>query len=282
MKKIAVTGGNGKLGRVLIRDLQEHGFEVKNLDLARSSDVKCHTQQVDLCDFGQSVDALADQDAVIHLAAICQARVAPAAETFRVNMMSTFNVFHAAKLLKIRRVVWASSETTLGLAWSKENPPKYVPVDEAHFPYPTSTYALSKQLGEITADWYAQQEPMSFVGLRFSNIMTPDDYPEFRSYWSDPLQRVSNLWAYIDARDAAQACRLGLTADIKGSENFIITSPDTVMNRPTMDLLKEVFPKVEIRGALNGFDTPLLNDKARRMLGYNPVHSWRDTLNTSA
>lgn len=80
----------------------------------------------------------------------------------------------------------------------------------------------------------------------------------------------------------AQACRLGVTADINGSENFIITSSDTVMNRPTMELLKEVFPKVEIRQTLNGFDTPLLNDKARRMLGYNPVHSWRDTLNTSA
>lgn len=278
MKKIAVTGGNGKLGRVLVKELQEHGFEITNLDMARSADLKCHTRQVDLCDFGMTVDALSGMDGIVHLAAICQARVVPPAETFRVNMMSSFNVFHAAKILGIKRVVWASSETTLGLAWSKENPPHYLPVDEEHFPYPTSTYALSKQLAEVTAGWYAQQEGMSFVGLRFSNIMAVEDYQEFPAYWSNPLLRVWNLWAYIDARDAAQACRLGLAAEVNGSENFIITSPDTVMNRPTMDLIHEVFPAVEVRCGLSQFATPLLNEKARRMLGYNPVHSWRETI----
>jgi nucleoside-diphosphate-sugar epimerase len=277
MKKVAVTGGNGKLGRFVIADLLEHGFVVTNLDTDRSSDLKCNTRQVELCDFGQTIDSLSEVDGVIHLAAICQARVAAAAETFRVNTMSTFNVFHAAKLLGIKRVVWASSETTLGLAWSKENPPKYVPIDEDHFPYMDSTYALSKHVGEIIAAQYGKLYPMSFVGMRFSNVMAPADYEEFPTYWSDPLKRVWNLWAYIDGRDAAQACRLGLTADVKGSENFIITSPDTVMNRPTMDLLKEIFPNVQCRRQLNGFDTPLLNDKARRMLGYNPIHSWRSS-----
>jgi nucleoside-diphosphate-sugar epimerase len=278
MKKIAVTGGNGKLGRVLIKDLVEHGFVVTNLDLARSSDLKCDTRQVDLCDFGLTIDALDDHDGVIHLAAICQARVAPQAETFRVNTMSTFNVFHAAKVLGLKRVVWASSETTLGLAWSPQSPPKYVPIDEDHFPYPTSTYALSKQVGEVIAEQYANWSDMTFAGMRFSNVMVPNDYQEFPTYWSDPLKRVSNLWAYIDARDAAQACRLSLAADFKGSENFIITSPDTVMNRPTMGLLSEVFPKVSVRRELKGFETPLLNDKARRMLGYNPTHTWRETI----
>lgn len=278
MKKIAVTGGNGKLGRVLIHDLQEHGMEVTNLDLARSADLNCSTRQVDLCDLGTTVDALSGQDAVIHLAAICQARVVPEAETFRVNTISTFNVFHAAKLLGMKRVVWASSETTLGLAWSKENPPKYLPIDEAHFPYPTCNYALSKELGEVIAARYAEWFGMTFAGMRFSNVMVPADYSEFPSYWADPLKRVWNLWAYIDARDAAQACRLALTADIKGSENFIITSPDTVMNRPTMDLVREVFPTVELRQKLEASATPLLNDKARRILGYNPTHTWRETV----
>lgn len=275
MKKIAVTGGNGKLGRFVVADLLEHGFDVTNLDTDRSSDLKCRTRQVELCDFGQTIDALSEMDGVVHLAAICQVRVAPDAETFRVNTLSTFNVFHSAKVLEIPRVVWASSETTLGLAWSKDNPPKYVPIDEDHFPHTDSTYALSKHVGEIIAGQYARWGTTTFVGLRFSNIMAPQDYAEFPSYWSDPLKRVSNLWAYIDARDGTQACRLGLGADIKGSENFIITSPDTVMNRPTMELLKEVFPKVPVKRQLEGFDTPLLNEKARSMLGYKPTYSWR-------
>jgi nucleoside-diphosphate-sugar epimerase len=278
MKKIAVTGGNGKVGRVLIQDLMDHGFTVTNLDLARSSDVKCPTRQVDLADFGQTIDALAGQDSVIHLAAICQARVVPPAETFRVNTMSTFNVFHAAKVLGFKRVVWASSETTLGLAWSKEKPPKYLPIDEDHFPYPADTYALSKHVGEVIAGQYASWSDMTFAAMRFSNVMVPEDYKQFPTYWSDPLKRVWNLWAYIDARDAAQACRLALTANIKGSESFIITSPDTVMNRPTMDLIREVLPQVPVRRELPEFATPLLNDKARKVLGYNPTHTWRETV----
>jgi nucleoside-diphosphate-sugar epimerase len=278
MKKIAVTGGNGKVGRVLIQDLQEHGYTVTNLDLARSAEVKCHTRQVDLADFGQTIDALAGQDAVIHLAAICQARVVPPAETFRVNTMSTFNVFHAAKVLGMKRVVWASSETTLGLAWSKEKPPKYVPIDEEHYPYPADTYALSKHVGEVIAEQYANWTDMTFAAMRFSNVMIPEDYKQFPTYWSDSLKRVWNLWGYIDARDAAQACRLGLTANISKSDNFIISSPDTVMNRPTMDLIREVFPRVEVRRKLEGFETTLLNDKARKVLGYNPTHTWRETI----
>ena len=82
----------------------------------------------------------------------------------------------------------------------------------------------------------------------------------------------------FDARDAAQACRLGLTANISKSDNFIISSPDTVMNRPTMDLIREVFPRVEVRRKLESFETTLLNDKARKVLGYNPTHTWRETI----
>lgn len=282
MKKIAVTGGSGKLGRKVVQELLAHGFKVTNLDLFQTPEAACHTQQVDLCDLGTTVDAISGHDAVIHLAAICQARVVPPADTFRANLLSTFNVFHAAKLLGIGRVVWASSETTLGLPWSKQTPPRYVPVDEDHFPHPTTHYGLSKHLGEVIADWYAQREPMSFVGLRFSNIMDVQDYAAFPGYSNDPLERVWNLWAYIDSRDAAQACRLALTAEIAGSENFIISSPDTVMTRPTMELLREVFPDVEVRSPLQGFDTPLVNDKARRLLGYNPQHSWRDHANKNS
>jgi nucleoside-diphosphate-sugar epimerase len=263
---------------VLIEDLMSHDFEVTNLDLSRAADLTCRTRQLDLTDFGQTIDALAEHDAIIHLAAICQARIVPPAETFRINTMSTFNVFHAAKVLGIPRVVWASSETTLGLAWSKENPPRYLPIDEDHFPYPSTTYALSKHVGEIIAEQYAGWSGITFVGMRFSNVMVPEDYKQFPTYWPDPLKRLWNLWAYIDARDAAQACRLALTADLKGSDNFIITSPDTVMNRPTMDLIRDVFPEVEVRRELPEFATTLLNDKARRVLGYNPAHTWRETI----
>ena len=120
-----------------------------------------------------------------------------------------------------------------------------------------------------------------FVGLRFSNIMEPHDYERFPGFWDDPQLRSWNLWGYIDARDVAQSCRLALEVDLPGAEAFIIAAADTVMNRPSADLVAEVFPDVEVRGELGEFETLLSIEKARRLLGYEPAFSWRDATGRS-
>ena len=56
---------------------------------------------------------------------------------------------------------------------------------------------------------------IGFLGLRISNIMAPSDYAAFPSWQDDPQVRRWNLWGYVDARDVAQAVRLGLEADIE-------------------------------------------------------------------
>jgi nucleoside-diphosphate-sugar epimerase len=114
------------------------------------------------------------------------------------------------------------------------------------------------------------------VGLRFSNVMHPADYAEFPSFDADPMLRSWNLWGYIDARDGAQACRLGLELDATGCEVFVIANADTVMSTPSADLARQVFPDVEVRGEITGTQTLLSIDKARRVLGYEPQHTWRD------
>jgi nucleoside-diphosphate-sugar epimerase len=88
--------------------------------------------------------------------------------------------------------------------------------------------------------------------------------------------RKWNLWGYIDARGGAQAVRLALEYQATGVDIFIIASADTVMGRPNRELLAEVFPDVPVRGEIGEHNTLLSIDKARRVLGYQPSHSWRD------
>jgi nucleoside-diphosphate-sugar epimerase len=273
MKKIAVTGGSGKAGRSTVAALLAAGYEVRNLDrVAPAGGVP--TWLVDLTDFGETLDALAGTDAVVHLAAIPNDSLHPPERTFRENTLSTFNVFHAAVTLGLKRVVWASSETTLGLPFHKVVP-RVVPIDEEHYPFPESTYSLSKVVGETMAGQMARWSGIPFVGLRFSNVIEPQDYARFESWQNDPAQRRWNLWGYIDARDAGESCRLGLEARLTGSENFIIAAADTCMRLTNTQLLAAEFPGCRLAAGTGEHETLLSIAKARRLLGFAPRHSWR-------
>jgi nucleoside-diphosphate-sugar epimerase len=281
-QRICVTGASGKAGRAVVRDLLEHGFSVAATDIAAPpSDVDYGVLRADLTDYGQALEVLKDVDAVIHLANIPAPGLFTPAVTFTTNMAMNFNVFHAAASCGVSRVVWASSETTLGLPFTTTNglPPRYAPVDEEHYPVPTSTYALSKVASETIAEEIAKWSGIPFVALRFSNIMDVEDYQAFPSMWSDPLKREWNLWGYIDARDVAASCRLSLTAPseaLGASTSLIIAAADTVMNRPSSALMAEVFPDVPLVHDIGEFETLLSIDRARAVIGFEPRHSWRD------
>jgi nucleoside-diphosphate-sugar epimerase len=283
MARVAVTGGSGKLGRAVVTELLEHGWQVINLDQAPPPlDQGCPFVRIDLRDFGQTVEGLTGiQDrydgveAVVHLAAIPAPGLTANAATFANNAPSTYNVFSAAKLAGIRNVVWASSETVLGIPL--DTPPPYIPVDEEYPPRPESTYSLVKTLEEEMARQFCRWDPeLKMIGLRFSNVMYVEDYAQFPAFDADSRLRKWNLWAYIDARDGAQAVRRALDHQGTGTEVFIIANADTVMSRSSASLAAEVFPGVEVRKELGEHETMLSIDKARRVLGYEPAHSWRD------
>lgn len=274
MKMVVVTGGSGKAGRAVVRDLMAHGYEVRNVDLRPSPDNLAPFLRIDLTDYGQTVEALSGADAVVHLAAIPAPGILNEQQTFHINAISTYNVFSAAVLHRMKRVVSASSETTLGLPF-EDPPPHYAPIDEQHPLYPQSSYALSKVLGEQMASEFNRWSGIPFVSLRFSNIMYPEDYESFPTYQKDAKLRKWNLWAYVDARDVAQSCRLGLEADISGAESFIIASADTVMQRANSDLMAEVFPGVPLKDGTGDHETLLSVDKAKALLGYQPGSWWR-------
>ena len=280
MNKVVVTGGSGKAGRAVVRDLIDHDYEVLNVDIQPSREPLAKFLKTDLTDLGQTFEALHGAWGVVHLAAIPAPGLLPDEITFRINMSSTYNVFTAALKLGLQRVVWASSETTLGLPFDREQP-AYAPLDELSPPLPESSYALSKLLSEEMARQSSRWSGIPFVGLRISNIMEPQDYQHFPEYWQDARLRKWNLWGYVDARDVAQACRLGLEADIKGAEVFVIAAGDTVMSRPNRELMAEIFPNTPLHDGVGDFETLLSIDKARKMLGYVPQYSWRAQLGPS-
>jgi nucleoside-diphosphate-sugar epimerase len=277
--RIAVTGGSGKLGRSVVRRLNEDGHSVLNLD--RTGDRSPALALVDLRNYGQVLDVILGLDdrhqgfdAIVHLAAIPAPGLVPDAATFENNMLSTYNVFQAARRAGIKNLVYASSETVLGLPFDVD--PPYIPVDEEYPARPESTYSLVKHLEEQMAIEMTRWDPeLSITGLRFSNVMDPEDYEDFPAFDADPKLRKWNLWGYIDGRDGAQAVARALEYSKPGFEAFIIANEDTVMTRSSASLAAEVFPNVKVTRELGEHETMLSIDKARRLLGFAPEHSWR-------
>ena len=217
-KRICVTGASGRAGRVTVAELLAHGYDVVATDLVRSPhDLGTGLLLADLTDHGQAVEVLAGTDAVVHLANIPAPDIHTPATTFNANMAMNFNVFLAAAHVRIERVVWASSETTLGLPF--DTPPDYAPVDEKHI-RPETSYALSKVTGEEMARAFHRWSGIPIIGLRFSNVMVRSDYARFAAWQDDPHARKWNLWGYVDESHVANSVERALDADIDGTEQY--------------------------------------------------------------
>ncbi|GIP50218.1 NAD(P)-dependent oxidoreductase [Paenibacillus sp. DXFW5] len=278
MAKVVVTGGSGMLGRYVVREFVERGYEVLNVDVRPSEDPVCPTLIVDLEQLGECYSALTGADAVVHLAAIPAAHIRTPEITFRNNVMSTYNILQAAEGLGIRKAVIASSESSYGIVFAIHPPaPKYVPVDEAHPQLPEDSYGLSKVVNELTADMFHRRSDMQIVSLRLGNVIPPERYASFPSFIHDPAERERILWSYIDTRDAATACRLAVEAEGLGAVALNIAADDSSMAIRSRDLMAARYPGVgDFRAPLEAHETLLSNEKAKQLLGWQPVHFWRD------
>ncbi|MFS0636792.1 NAD(P)-dependent oxidoreductase [Mesobacillus foraminis] len=277
MKKVVVTGGSGLLGPWVIKEFLNHGYEVVNADVKHPNEPLCKTIITDLQNLGEVYGVLAGADAVVHLAAIPVAYSHPNEVTFRNNVMSNFNILEAAGNLGISKAVITSSESSYGIVFSKQElAPQYVPIDEEHPQLPEDSYGLSKIVNEQNAEMIHRRTGMQVVSLRLGNVISPEMYQNFPGFIHDPEQRKTILWSYIDARDAAAAYRLAVEADGLGSVALNIAANETSMDIPSKELMEKVYPEVtDFRINLTGFESLLSSEKAKKLLNWEPIHSWR-------
>ncbi len=296
--RILFTGGSGKAGRHAIEHLLSHGHRITNVDLVPLGHPEVTDLQVDLTDLGQVVSALKGPagfdeldlpavpayDAIVHFAAIPAILQKPDATTYATNVLSTYNVFEAAMAVGTPKVVFASSETTYGVCFAQgERRPLYVPVDEEHPTVPEDSYAMSKVANEVTARSFQARSGIDVYGLRINNVIEPHEYAEdFPAYLEDASLRRRNVFAYIDARDLGHMVQRCLVTDGLGYEVFNVANPDMSVALTTDEVIARFYDDVEVRGELEPHQTLYSIEKARRMVGFDPQHSWREVLDPPA
>ena len=284
---VLVTGGSGKLGRAVVAGLRSHGHEVLNADLVPPAEDASLFVKVDLEDAGAvfelvgGIDFCPRPDAVVHLAAIPAPGHAANSVTFRANVVSSYNVFEAARRHRVKNVVYASTEIIFGLPF--DTPPGPLPLTEDAAERPESAYGLAKLLVEKMAEQFCRWDPeQKMFGLRFSNVQEVRDYVRFLGFQEDPFERKWNLWGYIDVRDGARAVRKALESPLRGAEVFTIANAETVVAMTNEQLVARCFPGTPLDRSLAPNATLLSIDKARRLLGFEPAYSWRSEVDAVA
>lgn len=289
--KIVVTGGAGRLGQFLIKDLVEQGHQAICLDTNHPAENSCPTLSVDLRDTKTLIRALEGADAVVHLARIRFPYTSKGfdpvnrlwktpdasadAERFSHNVTMTYNILAASIEARVNKIVCGSSLAIYGLYYPlRPSSPDYLPIDENHPLRPQDPYGISKVVGETLCDSFARKRDIRIASLRFAGIAAEAQYPTLLKRSKDPLCRGTGaLWSYIDVRDAAVACRLALERDFSGHQSFNICAPKTIMKEDTLDLVARYLPQVKIvkQGRENnwsGYDTT----RAETILGFRATH----------
>jgi nucleoside-diphosphate-sugar epimerase len=279
-KKVLVTGSEGMIGRVVVQDLDEHGYQVTPVDKISSRNLR--TKVVDCEDLGQVISMLRGHDAVIHLAAIANPDRYPAEIVFRNNVMSSFIILEAAAILGIKKVVMASSISALGFAFAVQHfNPQVLPIDEEHPFLSQDAYGLSKMTGELLAEGFQRRIPdLSLVSLRFSFVISDETRAGYlkslqtQQQISDSLASV--FWTYTDVRDAAASCRLALQVDHPGHEAFYIIAPQIIGDSRIEDLLAQYYPgDYPVAAHICGRTSPIDCSKAERILGWKAGYHWQ-------
>lgn len=291
--RVFFTGGSGKAGRHAIPVLQAAGHRVVNIDRVPSGLADTPELLIDLCDAGQVIGAMSQwadfdeldsapkpYDAVVHFAAVPRILIGTDGECFRQNTISTYNVIESALKLGIRKVIFASSETTYGICFAAgEMQPAYVPVDEDHPTVPHDSYALSKVCNEATGRSLQARSGADIYGLRINNVIEPHEYAEnFPAYVADASLRRRNIFAYIDARDLGQMVNRCLATDGLGYEVFNVSNDDSSVALPTAEICAQFYQGVPVRGEMGANETFYSNAKAKRLLGFEPEYGWRDVI----
>jgi len=228
----------------------------------------------DIQDFGQVMEAMHGAEAVIHLAAIHNPNITTATVTYQINVVGTFNVHHAAFRLGIKRVVSASSNAVVGWSYGENFMPDYLPIDEDHPLRPEDAYGLSKEIGETIARSYALKG-LQTVSLRPSGVVAPEELEEMKRAGGRKPSGFQ-AYSYIDARDLAVAFRLAVERPLPGASVMFVVADDSTIDEPLCVFYPRIKPAIGDKARiLTGSSGVYANARAKQVLGWKPMYSWR-------
>ncbi|HEY9011947.1 MAG TPA: NAD(P)-dependent oxidoreductase [Devosia sp.] len=268
--KIAITGGSGGIGRAIIEQAFTRGDEIVSIDRVENPEWQGRVEHIvtDMSDYDTLVRAFKGCDAMIHMAAIPSPFHLPDHVVHNNNVVGSYNAMRAAIENGIMRICQASSVNAISLSYAREAHFDYFPLDEHHPNYTEEPYGLSKWICEQQADTFARRyADIAISSMRFHYVV-PQKEVAARAFDGYSHETAKHLWAYTLREPAARACLLALDVPWKGHEVFYIVAPDTVVDRPSLELAREYFPDVEIRGDLSGHASFFSCAKAERLLGW--------------
>lgn len=290
MSEYLVTGATGFIGSHLCRRLLGAGHTVygtcritgpeKIENILANPDFKL--LECDITDFEAVHDLMRDHrfDAVFHTAAYIPRM--PAADPFHVfdvNVRGTLNILHASYLKNVRKIIYSSSMSVYGN-------PQYLPVDERHRTEPVSHYGLTKLMGEMFCELYAQQYNLNIVILRYSGVFGPYKNSGAISNFIDSALRNkspvisgdgTDVWDTIYVSDAVTANLLALDyKNEKGIDVFNIgrgegVNVTDIANRIVSLCGSTAKPVIGIGTEHGGIQFFYNISKAEEVLGFMPT-----------
>lgn len=276
--KILITGAAGLIGKEVTKGMVAAGHDVLATDLVMddlSPAQKFVVGDLVSADFISQLDFHCD--AIVHLGSIPRPGIESDEKVLHNNVMGTYNVFANAAENNVPLVIYASSLSIYGFAWSTGTSPDYVPVDEKHPLHHFESYALSKEVNERSADMWANRSKTAFVGLRIphthTNLVFTELAQKIRERDKVILEQGAKIfWAYLDLRDAVQGILTVIDKGAQGSKTYNFAAPDTYAPKPTREMMAEFHPTSKIASSLSGYDSIIDCSEWHADFGYEPQH----------
>ncbi len=277
LEHVLVTGAGGLLGREVVTLLKSRGVAVTALELKEPSVPVDRLVVGSASDVEVVRDALAGVDGVVHLAALREPSLGTAEEVFCGNTSATFTVLEQAAQTGIRRAAIASSYSVIGLPFAVSGRhPAYLPVDESIPLQIENQYPLSKRVDELVGEMMWWRHGLSAVAIRFPFLGGLDEeLPERAEQFERDLSLgATELWTYLEKRDAAAAAVAALTEPEPGFHIVGLAAPHTLVPYPTSRLLDLFYPAVPRRTIFEGRVAAIDSRKAQSLLRWSAEHVW--------
>jgi UDP-glucose 4-epimerase len=297
---VMVTGGNGFIGSYVIKSLQEAGEEVVCFDIvdppekisALMDTGKMKFFRADIQDMDNLLRIIKENqiDRIIHTPAILAAlSQRDPALAFKVNIGGTVHVLEAARMTKVKRVVFVSSHTIYGNISQAKTPEEY-PKN------PTTVYGVTKLTCEHFGLQYKKEFGVDFVALRFPLIYgwragLVKGIPIFseiieKSWRGEPMilkltGGLGRKFLSLYVKDAAKAILLAAFKGELKSPSYNIGSGEILSIEEILEIVEQLMPKSKVT-VIEGEDGATLVEgsldlsRAAKELGYKPDYSFQE------